>query len=317
MTDARELAPCPSHTALLYRDVENFLAGAAPFVREGIAEREAIIVVTKSDNIAALRSALGSAAQAVRFEDAAAWSMSPALALDRYLSAADDELLRGGRRLRVLGEPIPEPLTREQTRRWTTVESLSNRIMDGRPISMMCAYDLRVSSSRDAGAHRSHPTVVRDDGTLAASDAYVDPLLILQEHQARLVPAPPGITFSFSAAGLGALRHHVREFAAHAELDRDRAANLVFAASEAAANAIEHGPGCGTMRQWTTDDEILCEIRSERPPAHHDPCVGYVRSRLSDEGGRGFWLMRQLCDWVDVQPEADALVVRLHQRRRR
>lgn len=315
MTNPREPGACGSHVALLYRDVDGFLAGAAPFVRDGIAQRDAVIVVTKPENIAALRGFLGHAAPNVRFEDAAAWYASPARALDRYLTVADDELHRGGRTLRIVGEPIPEPLSGEQTRRWTTFESLCNRIMEARPISMMCAYDLRAASSRDAEAHRSHPAVVGPDGTLAASDAYVDPLLMLHEHHARLVPAPSGRTFSFDAAGLGALRRHVRAFCEQAQLDGGRAENLVFAASEAAANAIEHGPGYGTTRLWTTADELICEIRSEGPLAEMDPCAGYVRSSLSNEGGRGFWLMHQLCDWVDVHTETRALVVRLHQRR--
>src|SRR3954467_6540182 len=65
--DAGGHPPAFSHEAVLYRGDSDFLSGTLPFVRAGIDNDEAILVVVEDRKIATMREALGSDADKVEF----------------------------------------------------------------------------------------------------------------------------------------------------------------------------------------------------------------------------------------------------------
>ena len=55
-------------------------------------------------------------------------------------------------------------------------------------------------------------------------------------------------------------------------LRRNRAADLVAAVAEVAANSIRHGGGGGTLRIWRQEDAPVCKVTD---PGHiTDPMLG-------------------------------------------
>ncbi|MFD8638520.1 ATP-binding protein, partial [Streptomyces sp. NPDC059656] len=95
-------------------------------------------------------------------------------------------------------------------------------------------------------------------------------------------------------------------------LNAARRGDLVLAVSEAAANSLSHGGGKGTLRLWdSADSGVVAEIRDGGHLA--DPLAGRGRPSLaSPHGGRGLWMIHQLCDLVEIRASADSLTLRLH-----
>ena len=67
-----------SHEALLYSDMDEYLAGTLAFIREGLAASEPILVVVGSPKIAALKAQLGPDAGRVEFKNMADVGANPA-----------------------------------------------------------------------------------------------------------------------------------------------------------------------------------------------------------------------------------------------
>ncbi len=111
-------------------------------------------------------------------------------------------------------------------------------------------------------------------------------------------PAPPVTELEFDG-DLGQLRHALAADPLLAELDPSRRDDLVFAVNEAASNALRHGDGLARARVWRDADDVVGEISTtdhDRRPARRPPHAGSRRL-----GGRGLWLINQVCDLVEVR----------------
>jgi anti-sigma regulatory factor (Ser/Thr protein kinase) len=69
--------------------------------------------------------------------------------------------------------------------------------------------------------------------------------------------------------------------------------------SEVAANSIRYGGGAGSLRYWTQDGALACELRDTGVIT--DPLAGRVRPPQGQLGGRGLWFVHQLCDLVQIR----------------
>jgi anti-sigma regulatory factor (Ser/Thr protein kinase) len=89
------------HEALLYAGEVDFLTGTLPFIREGVAADQPVLVVVSAAKIGLLRSALGADADRVAFADMADVGANPARAADLVLAVdelATNSLRHGGGR---------------------------------------------------------------------------------------------------------------------------------------------------------------------------------------------------------------------------
>jgi anti-anti-sigma factor len=90
----------------------------------------------------------------------------------------------------------------------------------------------------------------------------------------------------------------------------DRATDVALVASELATNSVRHGGGGGALRLWRQAAALICEVRDHGHVV--DPLVGRRRPVGTQIGGRGLWVVNQLCDLVQVRSSTAGTTVRVH-----
>jgi anti-sigma regulatory factor (Ser/Thr protein kinase) len=301
------------HEALLYAGEVDFLAGTLPFIREGVAADEPILVVVSAAKIGLLRSALGRHADRVAFADMAGVGANPARIIPAWRDfVVGHDVTR--RRARGIGEPIWAGRRASELIECQRHETLLNLAFAGVPAWwLLCPYDT-TALDREVleEAERSHPFVT-EGGAARASVGYRG-----LEHATApfAVPLPEPVgdpvpeQLSFASGSLTQLRALVFRHAAAAGLEPARAADLVLAADEVATNSLRHGGGQGTLRIWRDDDALVCEVHDAG--RIENPLAGRERPPLDRDGGRGLWLVNQLCDLVQLRSFPSGAVVRLY-----
>jgi anti-sigma regulatory factor (Ser/Thr protein kinase) len=109
---------------------------------------------------------------------------------------------------------------------------------------------------------------------------------------------------------LSQVRALVLQHAREAGLTEGRANDLVLAVSEVAANTLRHTRSAGTLTVWHDEDEIVCEIHDEGTIS--DPMAGFRRPAPEASGGHGLWLVRQVCDQVELRSDENGTTIRMH-----
>ncbi len=309
---ARPEVACFRHEALLYAGMDEFLEGTLPFIREGVAASEAILVVVGARKIAALTAQLGADAGRVQFKDMADVGANPARIIPAWNEFVEAHR-EAGRPSRGIGEPIYPERSAAELIECQRHEALLNLAFDDGPgWRLLCPYDTAaLPADVIEEAHRSHPYVAHDHSD-AASGLYVE-----RPPSGPALPEPPAIraTLTFNGAGLRPVRRLVSTLAARAGFTSRPIADLVLAVSEVAANSLQHGGGVGTLRIWRDGGVLVCEVRDS---GHvNDPLADRRRPAPDDDGGRGLWLANQLCDLVQVRCFEAGTTVRLHMHRDR
>jgi anti-sigma regulatory factor (Ser/Thr protein kinase) len=307
---ARTIASSFRHEALLYDGLDTFVDATVAFIEAGLDEDAATLVVVNAAKIDALRAALGPKAAAVDFADMATIGANPS----RIIPAWSDFVTShsgSGRPLRGIGEPIWAERTSAELAECHIHESLLNLVFaEGPAFWLLCPYDTKsLDAAALAGARRNHVFVQAgadhresEHFSPSAADLFGEPL-----------PASPDDADSlhFVRDDLSEVRRLVGRRARACGLDGDRATDLIFAINELATNSVIHGEGGGTVVVWRERDTLLCEVRDAG--ILDRPLVGRVRPGVAQPGGRGLWLVNQLCDLVQVRTLSSGTVVRVHQ----
>jgi anti-sigma regulatory factor (Ser/Thr protein kinase) len=302
--------PSFRHEALLYDDLGTFVDAATAFIEDGLQADSATLVVLSAAKIAALRAALGPVSGSVAFADMANVGANPA----RIIPAWSDFVAShsgSGRPLRGIGEPIWAERTPAEMAECHIHESLLNLAFgEGPPFWLLCPYDT-ASLDRTAlgGAYRNHAFV--QSGTAHADSEHFSPSAA--DLWADPLPPIPGYadTMEFDADSLSDVRRFVAHRASAAGLTADRTADLVVAINELVTNSVIHAAGAGGLAVWREGDTLLCEVTDRG--TFDRPLAGRVRPSVSQPGGRGLWLVNQICDLVQLRLLRDATVVRVHQ----
>ena len=114
----------------------------------------------------------------------------------------------------------------------------------------------------------------------------------------------------FGVEDLPVLRAFVARSARSAGLDENRAGQFTLAVNEAATNAIRYATGWADVRFSTSAGWLSVEISDDGPGL---PTAGPPTGRPPPAAthGRGFWLMDELCDRVEVHSCPSGTQVRL------
>ncbi|HEX8856036.1 MAG TPA: sensor histidine kinase [Thermoleophilaceae bacterium] len=299
------------HEALFYAGEAGFLGVTLPFIRDGVARGEPILVVVSSRKIELLRAALADDTDGVLFADMGEVGANPARIIPAWRDFVEEHA-EPGRRLRGIGEPVYAERSPAELIECQRHEELLNlAFQDADDFWLVCPYDtdsLGPDILRDATL--SHPFGGasgngNENPEYRGLDAAVAPL-------ADPLPEPGNEVheLAFTGEGLGVVRGFVAEHAASAGLGQTRAGELVMAVNEAATNSVRHGGGRGLLRVWREDSSIICEVRDAG--SIDAPLAGRVRPRGAQAGGHGLWLVNQLCDLAQIRAAEDGGVVRLY-----
>jgi anti-sigma regulatory factor (Ser/Thr protein kinase) len=299
------------HHALIYDTDEQFLASTLPFCLKGLGEGDAVLAVTNPANIALLREALGEAAERVEFVEAADWYRTPGLTLAAYHRYVEE---RAGdhARIRIIGEPVWDGLDETETSQWIRYEAVINRAFAGSPAWIVCPYDTRVLPiAVVADARRTHPDLMYD-GSALPSPNYLPPDAGQSVWERYPKPPPPGVRTSRMDFGsdLSAVRGFTAARAIEFGLAPESVDRLVFAVNEVASNAIRHGGGERSLALWLDGRRVVCDVTDTggTSPAWYSGCLP---PNPGQAAGHGMWVIRQLCDLVEVHSLDPGTLVRI------
>jgi anti-sigma regulatory factor (Ser/Thr protein kinase) len=312
MTAPATIAPSSAgfeHEALFYRDDGSFLAGLLPFVREGLARDEDVVVAEPSGRAAVLREALGSDAAAVRWLDMDVVGANPARIIGAW-AAALEEAVVAGRRLRGIGEPAwPGRRDAEYVECRLHELLLNTAFDDGPPWRLLCPYDqTRIPRAVRTGAMQSHP-VVSTPGHRRPSTAFHRESAAAAFDAPLQQPAEGVLRGDYAADDVQATRRTVQSFARSVGLSAEQGRTLELAASELVSNSLRHGGGRGSVALWATEEAAVVEFSDRGQIA--DPLVGRLAPRPGEPGGRGLYTVNQLCDLVQVRSSERGTTVRI------
>lgn len=298
------------HQAFVYSSAEELVGVTAPFLREGLADGDSLLVATARANLAPLREALGADADRVEMHDTEEWHPRPADRLNAVRRLVEG--LEPGVGLRLLGEPVwtgSEAVLRE----WARYESVINVALAAAPLRFVCLYDRsRLGPGVLSHACCTHPELVGPDGEARPSDDFVAPDAFLRRLALGSDAAPgtevhdvvfDGDHHTFRAA--------LADRARAGGLDGARSDEFVIAANEVSSNAVVHGEPPVRARTWTADRELVCEI-SDAGPGLDDPFAGWSTADRPEPGGWGLALSRRLCDALEIVPDDHGTRVYLH-----
>jgi anti-sigma regulatory factor (Ser/Thr protein kinase) len=297
------------HSALLYGSDDEFVRVATPFIEQGIAAEQPVLVAVPTPKVELLRSALGGGVDGVSLLPAEEWFETSA--------RTREKLARWGReretaRARVIGEPPWATGSEAQVRDWARHEAVTNIAFEGMGVDFICAYDERVLPVEILEhALHTHPALAGPGGH-SASDRYEEPDEFCRRLDSRIgtIDGEPAAMLDVDLGELRRVRRLVSSMAGAVGIPGVRAEGLVLAVNEIAGNAVVHGSPPATLRIWSRDSEIVCEV-SDHGAGIDDPFAGQFIPPLGGIGGRGIWLARMLCDAVEIR-NGDGCTVSIH-----
>jgi anti-sigma regulatory factor (Ser/Thr protein kinase) len=302
------------HDALLHDSPDELAAVAVPFVREGLAAGDAVVVATAAGTAELLRQATDGDPRLQVLERSDAYGRRPPAVITAIRRLADALSAEGVSRIRVVGE-VGACRTPRDWVEWQRYEAVLDALLAGRPLWGLCVFDRAALPEQVLeSALCTHPTVV-DGGRRRPSPLYTDPaayLLGLPLPAEPLEATVPRLAADGVTDPIG-LRHAVAaELAAVRGRRRDLVDDFLLAVDETVSNAVRHGRPPVGLRLWTSADRVVCTV-TDGGSGIDDPFAGYGPAHGDDlsRGGMGVWLARQLCDHVDVWRSDAGAVVRL------
>ncbi len=300
------------HEAMLYDGRADFIRRSLPFIRDAINAKRPVLVAVDRWKIDELRRSLGADAAEVRFEDMVAIGRNPARIIPVWRAFVDDhgESVGG---TRGIGEPIWAARSSDELVECERHEALLNLAFAAPPnaLQLMCPYDIgSLPATVIEEARRNHP-VVTEEGVSRPSSTYVDLASIGQPYDAPLPdPVEVPVEMRFDEEHLSELRAFVRAQAFGRGVSAARVPDLVLAVDETATNSIRYGGGSGSLRIWSQDQKVICEVRDLG--VIPQPLAGRVKPDPTEPAGFGLWLANQMCDLVQMRTSPAGSSVRLH-----
>ena len=293
------------HLALFYGGQGQYRAHILRFARAGLERGEPSFIAVPGDEARLLGAELSAGPGDVMWSDMADLGRNPARIIPELRAFVDRH---AGRPVRFVGEPIWPGRSPSEICEATRHEALINLAFAEDDITILCPYDTaRLSPSATAGARRTHPATADGRPTAGADRASAG--RVPPECDQPLPPPPAGAEALTYRTDLAPVRRLVEGHARRAGLGQDRAADLVLAVSEVAANTLGHTGSGGELHVWHDEREILCQARDRGWIA--DPLAGRVR-RGPESRGHGLFLVNQVCDLVEVRTGPAGTTVRLH-----
>ncbi len=296
------------HLPLFYRDQAEYRAQILGFARAGIAKGEPSLIAVPGDKGRLLSGQLDAECGDLQWSDMAEMGRNPARIIPELRAFIDKH---PGQRVRFVGEPIWPGRSPAEICEATRHEALINLAFPATQVTILCPYDVvRLAPSVIAGARHTHPEVLAHGRPTPAAGNGA-PGQVPPECDRPLPPPPASAEALAYRSDLAPVRRLVESHALRTSLGAERAADLVLAVSEIAANTLSHTGSGGVLHAWHDEQEIFCQAHDRGWIG--DPLAGRVR-RSPESRGHGLFLANHVCDLVEVRTGLAGTTVRLHMR---
>ena len=297
------------HEALLYSGPVDFVEQITPFVLDGLALGQPVLVAAQEVKLDLLRRALATDARRVTFLDMGGIGRNPARVIPAWRDFVAEHL-PSGQPLRGVGEPIWPGRSDAELIECERHESLLNLAFpDDVPLWLVCPYDIAALAPAVIDEARANHPFVGQAGRSGGNDRYRSPDPSVPFDDPLPAPPPDVEPLAFEATSLSAMRRFVAARGRALGVGAPRLDDLVLSADELATNSVRYGGGRGVVGLWRDGPDVVCEVRDHG--RIDDPLVGRERPPADRVGGRGVWLVNQLCDLVQVRTFPSGNVVRV------
>jgi anti-sigma regulatory factor (Ser/Thr protein kinase) len=297
------------HAALFHRDAAEFETQACRFVQDAAGAGDAALVTGPASSLDRLRARLDGLGDLVTWADMADMGANPGRLIDALAQFAHQH---SGRAIWCVQQAAWPSRPAEELWEVLRHEALLNSALSGAPLRMLCPYDTSLPAELISGVEATHP-VIAPGGRWQASPRFGEAVRgVVPAVCEQPLPPPPDDAWVVSYTDdLRALRTLVSLRGRAAGLPPHRASDLLISVGELAANTLSHAGGRGTLTTWTTGTEIICEVSDGGRIT--DPLAGQLRPEpTANNGGRGLWIVHQLCDLVQVRTGPPGTTTRVH-----
>ena len=297
------------HAALFYRTQAEFTSSVLPFVTAGAEGGVPVVVASQGRNLQLLQAQLDGLGERVAFADLASIGPNPGRLLSWMQQVTEQH---HGHAVRYVHEAAWRSRRPEEIHEVIRHEALINQLADTWRVSILCPYDLALGRDVIASAERTHPVVLRG-GHRQTSPSYDPRVRDPAEYDGPLGDPPARAAVLAYRDDLARVRAFTTGHACRAGLPDRLVRDLVIAVGELVANTLAHTSGPGQLSIWATPKEVICQIRDS---GHiEDPLTGLLRPDPADVGGgRGLWVVNQVCDLVQIRSSRSDTRIRLHMR---
>ena len=297
------------HEAFMWRDPDDYASVLGPFVEEGLAAGEAVMVAVVRRHVNWLRESLGTQARKVKFVDMAKLGRNPARIIPAWQKFVDQHS-GYGRPVRGVGEPIWAGRRPEEILECQLHEALLNVAVDPKiPLWLICPYDLRaLDPSVIKEAHRSHPAVM--DGDRYQGNSQYGGRALVEAMFGSDLPELEGepAEYTFTRESVDRVFNIVTLEAYGAGLWSDKVTELAGTARRLASCSVRRGALEGTVRMWDASHALICEVSDNT--MIDDVLAG--RHALVSGDREGLSAANRKCDLVQLRSTDSGTTVRLH-----
>jgi anti-sigma regulatory factor (Ser/Thr protein kinase) len=288
------------HEAFLYADRDEFLNGATDFVTAAVAADEPVLIMLDAVKLDALRSALGASVDRVQFADMRTVGPNPARIIPAWRSFVAEHG-GDGRRVRGIGEPTWPGLSPDQLVECRHHETLLNRAFADTPgFWLLCPFDTGgLATTVVEAARTTHPYLGGHDRA-DLNDLYRDLNGEMDQLLHERLPAPPegALHLDFDLDDLAVVRHIAAQQAVASGF-RDRVRDVELIVGELTTNSVRHGRPGYTLQVWEQKGALVIDIHDNG--LVRDPMIGRYEPASRQIGGRGLWIVNQVCDLLQIR----------------
>jgi anti-sigma regulatory factor (Ser/Thr protein kinase) len=307
--------PAHLHAALLYRSAEHLASAVVPFLADGLAAGEAVVLACRGENSALLTEALGHDDRILVLPREGIYTQT-AHVIATLRRVVRSQVVAGASGVRLLGE-IPVDQSGDEWHEWHRCEAISNVALGPLPLLSVCAFDRRdLSDAICEGVEETHPALMTPAGPVR-NHRYVDPATVLRRtpttRAGRAEDTPPTLQLAdlADASRLPELRARVGAALDGSGEPGQLRSRFAAAVAEVLLNALRHGRPPVAVRLWATPTRLECTV-TDRGDGFDDPLAGYTPPGNGfPPAGAGLWLVRQACDTLEAFRTGTGFAVRL------
>ncbi len=297
------------HEAGFYGSDDEFRSLIVPFVEEGVAAGEPVIIGYDDRRSGLLRSWLKDPAAVTFLVDTELYS-TPTKAIAAYQRMFETHRARGAQQIRFAGH-VPHPGNGGSFTGWDRFECAVNTVWGSTPVWGLCLYDSATAPPEVLDIiERTHPVILSQSGEHRRCQRYqgsseFEGLPVRRDPLEDTAPLVELVNRSAAEA------RHALEALGRGRVPDAALADLLIGVSEAVNNAVRHGQPPTTVRIWGAADRIVVTVHDAGPgPA--DRLAGLAPASGSAlQGGLGLWFMHQLDLDVALRYDPGGFTIRL------